>query len=335
MKTLNEVVQKKKAVFAFGRMNPPTSGHEKLITKVLAVAKKLNATPFIFVSNSQDVKKNPLTGKQKVKYIEMGVPGAEGYVFSDTTVLSPFHAVKFLENQGFTDVVLVTGSDRLDLGDSIRKYINHPDPTKGFKLDSFDIVSAGDRDPDSDGITGMSASKMREAAAEDNFKSFKKGVPSKLSDKFAKQMFNDVRTAMDIHEMVEQVKHLSDTLNIPRREMPQIKKKYIPDFLEVLKDRGVSVSHRDISISSLKPTQNEIDLDKVKEKVEKFTNGKEPKPFVVSYDNFILDGHHQLFALRVLDKNTKVSCYVVDLKMKDLLKYAYKFPKTTYKNIGE
>jgi len=335
MKTLNEVVQKKKAVFAFGRMNPPTSGHEKLITKVLAVAKKLNATPFIFVSNSQDVKKNPLTGKQKVKYIEMGVPGAEGYVFSDTTVLSPFHAVKFLENQGFTDVVLVTGSDRLDLGDSIRKYINHPDPTKGFKLDSFDIVSAGDRDPDSDGITGMSASKMREAAAEDNFKSFKKGVPSKLSDKFAKQMFNDVRTAMDIHEMVEQVQHLSDTLNIPRREMPQIKKKYIPDFLEVLKDRGVGVSHRNISISSLKPTQNEIDLDKVKEKVEKFTNGKEPKPFVVSYDNFILDGHHQLFALRVLDKNTKVSCYVVDLKMKDLLKYAYKFPKTTYKNIGE
>jgi hypothetical protein len=335
MKTLNEVVKKQVAVFAFGRMNPPTSGHEKLIAKVLAVAKKLNATPFIFVSNSQDAKKNPLTGKQKVKYIELGVPGAEGHVYSDTTVLSPFHAVKYLENNGFTDVVLVTGSDRLDLGDSIKKYINHPDPTKGFKLNSFDIVSAGDRDPDADGVTGMSASKMREAAADNNFRAFKKGVPSKLSDRFAKEMFDAVRTAMDIQEMVEQVQKLNNTLNIPRREMPQIKKKFISDFLDVLKDRGVSIHTRDISVSSLKPTQNEIDLDKVKEKLEKFHDGKEPKPFVVSYDNFILDGHHQLFALRAFDKNTKVKCYVVDLSMKDLLKYAYKFPKTTYKNIDE
>jgi hypothetical protein len=335
MKTLIEVVKRKKAVFAFGRMNPPTSGHEKLIKKVFSVAQNKGADPFIFVSNSRDSKKNPLTGPQKVKYLEMGVPGALGHVFSDATIVSPFHAVKYLENKGYTDIILVTGSDRLDLGDSIRKYVNHPDPTKSFNLNSFDIVSAGDRDPDAEGITGMSASKMREAATNNNFKLFKTGVPSNLSDRFAKQMFDDVKRGMNIQEMVEQIQKLSNTLNIPRIKMPQIKRDHIPDFLDHLRDQGIDVSKRSIAIKSLKPTQNEINSDKVKEKYEKLANGKEPKPFLVSYDNFILDGHHQLFALKTLDDSMKMTCYVVGLKMTELLKMAHKYPKTTYKNLKD
>lgn len=335
MKTLSEVVGQKKAVFAFGRMNPPTSGHEKLIKKVFSVANKLGATPYIFVSNSQDAKKNPLTGKQKVKYIELGIPTAEGHVIADSTVLSPFHAVKYLENHGYTDITLVTGSDRIGLADDIKKYVNHPDPTKGFKLNSFDAVSAGDRDPDAEGVTGMSASKMREAAANNKFKEFKKGVPSNLSDKFAKQMFSDVKKGMNIREMVEQIQRLDNTFNIPRIKMPQIKRDYIPDFLNVLKEKGVDVSRRTVSVKSLKPTQNEINLDKVKEKYSKFVDGKEPKPFLVSYDNYILDGHHQLFALKALDADTKVPCYVIGLSMKDLLKVAHSFPKTTYKTLQD
>lgn len=330
-----EVVKRKTAVFAFGRMNPPTSGHEKLIQKVISVAKKMNAQPFVFVSNTQDSKKNPLTSKQKIKYLEMGVSGAQGVVMSDTTVLSPFHAVKYLENKGYTDIVLVTGSDRLDLGDSIRKYVNHPDPAKGFKLDSFDVISAGDRDPDSEGVSGMSASKMRDAVESDNYRSFKSGAPSNLSDRFIKQMFNDVKDGMNIHEMVEQIKKLTDTLNIPRRNMPQIKSEYIPDFLHTLKDKGVDVSQRDLPVSILKPTQNEINLDKVKEKFTGLSNGKQPKPFLVSSDNFILDGHHQLFALKALDNNTKVPCHVVGVDIRSLLKLAHIFPKTTYKNIQD
>lgn len=335
MKTLLEVVKRKKAVLAFGRMNPPTSGHEKLIQKVLSVAQKNSATPFIFVSNSQDPKKNPLTGSQKVKYIEMGVRGASGHVFNDSTILSPFHAVKYLETKGYTDIILVTGSDRLDLGDAIRKYINHPDSTKAFNLTSFDVVSAGERDPDAEGVSGMSASKMREAASEDDFNSFKHGVPSNLSDRFARQLFNDVKRGMNIHEMVEQMQRLHNTLNIPRIEMPQIKRENIPEFLAGLRENGIEVSNRTVSIKNLKPTQNEINVDKVKEKYQKFVDGKEPKPFLVSYDNFILDGHHQLFALKAVDIDMKVSCYVVGLKMKDLLKLAYKYPKTTYKKLED
>lgn len=334
MKTLSEVVKKKSAVFAFGRMNPPTSGHEKLIKKVLEVAKKNNATPFIFVSHTQDPKKNPLTSKQKIKYLSLGMPDVEKYLVYDPSVRTPFDALGYIQNKGFTDVIIVAGSDRVkEMKDSLSKYINHPDPEKRFTLNSFDAVSAGDRDPDADGVTGMSASKMRAAAASNNFKLFKTGVLSHLSDRFAKSMFDDLRTAMQIHEMVEEVKTLKNTLNIPRREMPQIKRDHIPDFIKDLKKRGIDISNRSIPVDTLKPTQNEVNLDKVKEKYQKFVDGKEPKPFIVSHDNYILDGHHQLFALKTLDGDRKVPCYVVGIKMKDLLKIAHKFPKTTYKTI--
>lgn len=334
MKTLSEVVKKKSAVFAFGRMNPPTSGHEKLIKKVLEVAKKTNATPFIFVSHTQDSKKNPLTSKQKIKYISLGVPEAEKHLVYDSSVKTPFDALGYIEKLGFTDVILVAGSDRVqEMKSSLGKYINHPDPEKRFTLNSFDAVSAGDRDPDADGVTGMSASKMRAAVADDDFTLFKTGVPSHLSARFAKDMFKDLRAAMQIREMVEDVQRLKNTLNIPRRDMPQIKRDHIPDFIKSLKSKGVDISTRDIIVDTLKPTQNEVNLDKVKEKYQKFVNGKEPKPFIVSYDNYILDGHHQLFALKTLDASRKVPCYVVGVKMKDLLNFAHKFPKTTYKTI--
>lgn len=336
MKTLSEVVGKKKAVFTFGRMNPPTSGHEKLIKKVLEVAKKNNAKPFVFVSHTQDPKKNPLTSKQKVKYLMMGVPESEGCLVYDTSVKTPFDALKYIEKLGYTDVTLVVGSDRVaEMQRVLGSYVNHPDPEKSFQLDSFTTVSAGDRDPDAEGVTGISASKMREAAAQNNFSLFKTGVPSRLSDRYAKEMFNAIRTAMNIHEMVEQTQKLKNTLNIPRREMPQIKKDFIPHFIKSLKKKGINISERDVCVDALLPTQNEINLDKVKEKYEKFSNGKQPKPFIVSYDNYILDGHHQLFALKTLDKTTRVPCYVVGIKMKDLLRHAHDYPHTTYKNISE
>lgn len=334
MKTLNEVRGKKTAVFAFGRMNPPTSGHEKLIKKVLEVAKKNNATPFIFVSHTQDSKKNPLTSKQKIKYISLGIPEADKCLVYDTSVKTPFDALKYIENKGFSDAILIAGSDRVqEMKSSLSKYVNHPDPEKRFTLDSFDAVSAGDRDPDADGVTGMSASKMRAAVVANDFNLFKSGVPSKLSVRFAKEMFKDIKTAMAIREMVEQVQTLKNTLNIPRRDMPQIKRDYIPDFIKSLKTKGIDISNRNVVVATLRPTQNEVNLDKVKEKYEKFANGKDPKPFIVSLDNYILDGHHQLFALKTLDANMKVPCYVVGVKMKDLLKYAHSFPKTTYKTI--
>lgn len=336
MKSLAEIANRKTAVFTFGRMNPPTIGHEKLINKVLSVAKSKNATPYIFVSHTQDVKKNPLTSKQKLKYLELGIPSAANSFVHDQKIRTIFDALVHLKNKNYSDVILVVGSDRVaEFEKTIRPYVNHPDPKKSLDLNSFSIVSAGERDPDDNGVSGISASKMREFVANNDFNSFVKGVPSKLSNRFAREMFQEIKKSMNIHELVEEIQKTKDSLNISRNKMPQIKKDFIQDFIKTLKKDGVSVHERDVAIKSLKPTQSEINVDKVKEKHEKFLQGKEIKPFIVSYDNHILDGHHQLYALKILDNDTKVKCHVVGLSIKDLLKYAHKFPKTTYKEIDE
>lgn len=337
MKTLLEVTKRKKAVFAFGRMNPPTSGHEKLVRRVMDVARKSSATPYIFVSHTQEAKKNPLTSKQKVKYLSLGIPDAAKHISAPDDIKTPFDALGKLIDMGYTDVIMIAGDDRVsEFKKSIGSYVNHPDPEKSFELDSFSVVSAGARDPDADGAEGMSGTKMRQFAVANKFQEFKKGVPSNLSDKYAKEMFNAIRQAMKITEMVEEIQKLKNTLNIPRNKMPQIKREYINDFIKALNKSGVEVSKRQISVNSLKPTQSEINMNKVRDKYEKFNSGKKtPKPFIVSYDNFILDGHHQLFALQSIGKDTKVECYYVALRMRDLIDFASEFPKTTYKEIDD
>lgn len=337
MKTLNEVKKRKKAIFAFGRMNPPTLGHEKLIMKVVELANRDGADPYIFISHTQDSKKNPLTSTQKLKYLRLGIPKAQKHIVASATVKTPFDALGHLIDLGYTEVVLVAGQDRVpEFNKSVGSYVNHPDPEKSFELDSFRVVSAGERDPDADGAEGMSGTKMRQLAISNNFKQFKKGVPSQLSDKYAQEMFDAIRKAMKIEEMVEEIQRLKNTLNIPRNKMPQIKREYIKDFIKSLNNNGISVSKRELSVNQLKPTQSEINMNKVREKHEKFVNGvKTPKPFIVSYDNYILDGHHQLFALQTLDNDIKVDCYYVGIRMKDLLTFAHEFPKTTYKEIDD
>lgn len=199
MKTLFEVKRQKKAVFTFGRMNPPTLGHEKLIKKVLSVAKQHSATPFIFVSHTQDAKKNPLTHKEKIKYLGLGVPDADDYLSTKKDIKTPFQALEHLIELGYTDVIMVVGQDRVtEFEKSIGNYVNHEDPDKSFDLASFGVVSAGDRDPDAGGAQGISGSKMRQFAADNKFKEFKRGVPSNLSDKYAKEMFDTLRAAMRV-----------------------------------------------------------------------------------------------------------------------------------------
>lgn len=197
MKTLSEVKKQKKAVFTFGRMNPPTLGHEKLIKKVLSVAKQAGATPFIFVSQTQDGKKNPLSHKDKIKYIGLGVPEADKHLSDEKSIKTPFQALQHLIEIGYTDVIMVVGQDRVsEFKSSIGNYVNHEDPDKSFELNSFDVVSAGERDPDADGAEGMSGTKMRQLAALNKFKEFKRGVPSNLSDKYAKELFDTLRQSM-------------------------------------------------------------------------------------------------------------------------------------------
>lgn len=326
MKDLKSIRRKKIGVFTFGRFNPPTKGHERLINKVLQLSMIHEATPLVFVSQSKDPKRNPLSPEKKVKYLQMAIPEIANHIVNDRYVRTPIDALKMLHRQGYTDLIMVVGADRVH-------EFNRIFTPKEFS--SFVVVSAGERDADSNTITGMSAEKMRLAVEKNDFNEFKRGVPTAISDRFALQMFNDVKRAMKIVEMVESVKKLPNSMNIPRREMPQIKRKHISEFLASLKEQGIRVTMAELSVEQLRPTQNEINVDKVKTKCDKFMSGEFPKPFIVSKDGYILDGHHQLFALKSINSKELAKCYVIHLDMNTLLKLAHKFPKTTYKSIEQ
>ena len=193
--------KEKHAVLAFGRMNPITSGHEKLIKKVKDIAGSVGGSHHIVLSHSQDSKKNPLTAAQKLKHAKRAFPGTN-FSTSDKEHPTYLKQAEKLHKQGVTHLHMVGGSDRAE---SFHKYLHQYNGThKGalYNFKSIKIHSAGERDPDAEGTTGISASKMRDHAGKGNFKEFKKGAPSSMSDEHAKHMYNDVRRGMNLHESI-------------------------------------------------------------------------------------------------------------------------------------
>lgn len=184
-----------KVVFAFGRMNPPTAGHSKLIDAVTAVARKERAVPVIIVSHSHDAKKNPLTAQQKIAYLKKVHPGVR-FIASDRQAPSFMaHLVKF-SRSGIKEITMVAGSDRVPEFTALANKYNGKD----YNFDKIKVVSAGERDPDAEGVTGISGTKMREFAAKNDFKSFKAGLNTRASVPAAKKLFNDVRHGMNLKE---------------------------------------------------------------------------------------------------------------------------------------
>ena len=187
----------KKIVTAFGRMNPPTVGHQKLIDTVLNKAKAEDADHDIRLSHSQDAKKNPLTQEQKLHHARKMFPKVN---FSGSSKEHPsfIHHLKDLHSKGYTHVTMVAGSDRADEYQKLVDKYNKPGGEFHFK--SIKIHSAGHRDPDAEGTEGMSASKMRQHAHEGNYHSFKAGLPSHVTHEHAQELYNHVRAGMGIKE---------------------------------------------------------------------------------------------------------------------------------------
>lgn len=182
-------------VLGWGRFNPPTTGHEKLVNKIALVAKKNKADFAIYPTKTNDPKKNPLTFKEKVKFMKKLYPRHAANISTDPSIKTIIQAATQL-NQKYNHLILVVGSDRINEFTSLLNKVNGKD----YSYDSISVVSAGDRDPDAQDVTGMSASKMREAAANNDFKSFAQGVPIK---RYAKAMFDAVRKGMKINERFE------------------------------------------------------------------------------------------------------------------------------------
>ena len=189
------------AVFTFGRFNPPTIGHEKLLKVVANTASKEGADEYVFPSHSQDAKKNPLTNDQKVVFMKMMFPKHKNSIMK-TNVRTAFEAVSDLHKMNkYSKVIMVVGSDRVKEFNTVLNKYNDVKGRHGYyRFDDIDVISAGERDPDSDGVSGMSASKMRAAVAEGNYDIFKMGVPADMSEKDSQTLFNAVAKGMKIKQ---------------------------------------------------------------------------------------------------------------------------------------
>ena len=213
---LDEAVDKA-VVIGWGRMNPITVGHEKLVNKIKTVAKQNSATPLLFITHSQDAKKNPLEYDDKIMLAKKAFGNKLVQKSRSKTIIQ---VMKELESK-FSKLILVVGSDRVKDFDTLLNKYNGKD----YTFDNIEVVSAGDRDPDADDVSGMSASKMRVAAASGKFDQFKSGLPKKLQ-RDAQDIYDMVRGGMKIAEAMESIE-LDEAMTIQaRRQRALTMRKY-------------------------------------------------------------------------------------------------------------
>ena len=204
-----EVVQKKQSpeeegkkgeksgetlTLVFGRFNPPTVGHQKLLDGASRIAGQGDLK--IYPSRSFDPKKNPLDPGQKVEVMGKMFPDYKDDIVNDDDVKSIFDALRLASEEGYGNVQIVVGSDRVVEFDNLAQKYNGD----LYNFEDIEVISAGERDADAEGVEGMSASKMRKAAADGDFESFRQGVPDTLDDSAAKALMNTVRKAMNVKE---------------------------------------------------------------------------------------------------------------------------------------
>ena len=193
-----EPVEKTKGTLtvAFGRFNPPHLGHLQLMDTAAGSAKSDGGDYMIVPSRSQDPKKNPLDADTKVKVMQDMFPQHRKNIANDAATRTIFDVLKKAHNDGYANVRIVGGADRVKEFEKLSGAYNG----KLYQFDNLEVVSAGDRDPDSEGVEGLSASRMRLAAAENDFKTFRSGMPSDMKPEKAKEIYNTVRRSMGINE---------------------------------------------------------------------------------------------------------------------------------------
>lgn len=192
MKNYRQLVKElpsKKVVFAFGRFQPPTTGHELLVNAVKKLA-GTTADHVIYASKTEDKKSNPLPVARKVYFLKRMFPKTN-FLAASAEVRTPIEAAKEL-NKKYKNIVLVAGSDRVA---SFQKLLNDYNG-KEYNFDTIEVVSAGERDPDSDTASGMSGTKMREAAVAGDFNKFKRGLPHTLTELDGRRLMNDIRKGL-------------------------------------------------------------------------------------------------------------------------------------------
>ena len=201
------VEEERTVYFTFGRMNPPTIGHGKLLE---ALFKKAGRNPYkIFLSQSHDNKKNPLMYSDKVRHLRKMFPKYARSIMINNKVRTAIDAAVILYDQGYRNLVMVVGSDRVTEFDVPLQKYNGKAARHGFyNFKSIKVISAGERDPDSEGVEGASATKQRKAAISNDFITFSQGLPTSMNTRDAKKLFNDVRKGLGLKEEKQFKNHI-------------------------------------------------------------------------------------------------------------------------------
>ena len=184
---------------AFGRFNPPHAGHQQLMDIAAQSAEQEESDYIIVPSRSQDPKKNPLDPDTKVAVMRQMFPQHSERIVNDGANRTIFDVLKKAHNDGYANVRIVAGQDRVKEFDKLAQNYNG----QLYQFDAMEVISSGDRDPDAEGMEGLSSSRMRLAAAEGDFKTFRAGLPEGIPRKSAMELFDTVRQTMNVKEMKE------------------------------------------------------------------------------------------------------------------------------------
>lgn len=185
-------------VFTFGRFQPPTSGHQLLIDKVASVASRVHGTAMVFPSAKQGDAKNPIKHKDKVKFMKKAFRNVT--IVDNSSIHNPFSALKWMSDEGVAKVIMVVGSDRVkEFENMVKPYINGKDSRTALNFE-FEVVSAGNRDPDATDVSGVSGSKVRQFALDGDFESFSETMPTSASNAEKKKMYNALRKSAGVRE---------------------------------------------------------------------------------------------------------------------------------------
>ena len=232
------IEEEREVYFTFGRMNPPTIGHGKVMDTLAAKSGKSDYK--VYLSHSQNPKKDPLSYVEKVKHTRKMFPKHARQVMMDKDVKNVFDIASKLYEQGYTKVNMVVGADRIREFEVLLNKYNGVKARHGFyNFKKINIISAGERDPDATGIEGMSASKQRENASKNDFVTFAQGVPKGMSNKDARALFNDVRKGMGLKEEKEFKNHIElETVSETREKFVQGELYSVGDLV-VIKESGI------------------------------------------------------------------------------------------------
>ena len=208
---------------AFGRFNPPTVGHGKL----LSAAKKAAAGEDlkIYPSRSQDPKKNPLDPDMKISFMKKMFPDFSEVIINDDEMKSIFNVLVAADEAGYKNVNIIVGSDRQAEFENLATKYNG----ELYNFDNIRVISAGVRDADAEGVEGMSASKMRKAVMDDDYDSFRRGTPKELDDGDTTALFDAVRSGMKVKTKKKEVTELWQIA--PKCDPRGLREQYVGGFI--------------------------------------------------------------------------------------------------------